>query len=72
MTVQNNEYVVRLIDLPCAVKAVTALDDEGLANIYLNAKLSQETQRKALKHELNHLDRDDFYNDLDIRTVEGA
>lgn len=72
MTVQNNEYVVRLIDLPCAVKAMTALDDEGFPNIYINSKLSQEAQYKALKHELNHLDRDDFYNDLDIRTVEGA
>ena len=72
MKVQNNEYAVRLIDLPCAVKALTALDEEGFPNIYVNAKLSQEAQHKALRHEQNHLDRDDFYNDLDIRTVEGA
>lgn len=70
--VWNDEFAIRLIDLPCTVKAVVALDEDGFNNIYVNSKLSQEEQCKALKHELNHIARNDFYNDLDIRTVEGA
>ena len=66
----NNDYRVRLMDLPCTIKAFVAMDEDGFNNIYVNSKLSREEQRKAVMHELNHLARNDFYNDLDIRTVE--
>ena len=58
------------MDLPCTIKAFVAMDEDGFNNIYVNSKLSREEQRKAVMHELNHLARNDFYNDLDIRTVE--
>lgn len=58
------------MDLPCTVKAFVAMDEDGFNNIYVNSKLSREEQRKAVMHELNHLARNDFYNDLDIRSVE--
>lgn len=48
------------------------LDETGFPNIYINSRLSLEEQRKAVTHELNHIARNDFYNNLDIRTVEGA
>lgn len=70
MTVWNNEYQIRLMDLPYTVKAVVAMDEEGFSNIYVNSRLSQEEQFKAAMHELRHVARDDFYNDLSIRTIE--
>lgn len=63
---------VRLIDLPCSVNAMVAVDEEGYANIYLNARHSFEKQRKSLRHELEHLERGDMYSDASIRQVEGA
>lgn len=69
-TVWNNEYAVRLMDMPYTVKAIVAMDEEGFNNIYVNSRLSQEEQFKAALHELNHVARDDFYNDMDIRSVE--
>lgn len=65
-----DDCIVRLLDLPCSVKAVTALDEDGCANIYINSKLSREEQQKAAKHELAHVSRDDFHNTTDIYACE--
>ncbi len=65
-----DNYTIRLLDMPCSVKAVTAMDEEGYCNIYVNSKLSLEAQQKAVKHELVHIRKDDFHNALDIRDAE--
>lgn len=66
----SEEYCVRLIDLPCGVRALVQFDAEGFPNIYVNARISQEEQRKAIAHELRHIQRDDAYNGLSIQEVE--
>ena len=66
----HDDCIIRLLDLPCSVKAVTALDEDGCANIYINSKLSREEQQKAARHELAHVCRDDFCNATDIYTCE--
>lgn len=68
----RDDCIIRLLDLPCSVKAVTALDEDGCANIYINSKLSREEQQKAARHELAHVSRDDFRNDTDIHACEEA
>lgn len=65
-----DNYTIRLLDLPCSVKAMVALDEDGYYNIYVNSRLSREEQRKATKHELNHMQEDDFYSHADIRDIE--
>ncbi len=68
--IDSEDYRVRVIDLPHAIKGFVALDEDGFPNIYLNARITSEARRETLRHELNHLARNDFYNDLDIRSVE--
>lgn len=63
---------VRLVDLPVQAGGAIAVDEDGFVNIYLNARLSREAQRKALQHELRHHYRGDLYSDEDIRAVERA
>lgn len=70
-TVWNDEYIVRLMDLPLSIKGIVALDESGFPNIYINSRLSLDEQRKAVKHELKHIARNDFYNNADIKSVEG-
>ena len=65
-----DDCIIRLLDMPCSVKAMTALDEDGYFNIYLNSKLSREEQQKAVMHELVHIRKDDFRNALDIREAE--
>ena len=56
------DYIIRYIDLPYTIKGVTVLDSDGFYNVYINSLLSWEEQKKAVKHELEHIRRDDFDN----------
>ena len=70
--VDNDVYVVRLIDLPYNVGAVVAMDETGFANIYLNARSTREKQRRDLRHELKHVKDDDAHNGKTIREAESG
>ncbi|MBO5098801.1 MAG: ImmA/IrrE family metallo-endopeptidase [Clostridia bacterium] len=59
----------RLVDLPLTIRGYTSLDPDGNYNIYLNSRLSLEQQRKTYKHELTHIQRDDF---ADFKTLAEA
>lgn len=67
---KNDDFRVELVDLPIEVNALTAVDPSGYATVFLNARLSRDGQRRALKHELRHIYRNDFDSKADIRTVE--
>ena len=62
--------IVRLMDLPCKVGALVSVDEEGISNIYLNSRLSRESQRENLRHEIEHIENDDVNNNMNIREVE--
>lgn len=66
----ETEIVVRLIDLPTRVRGLVALDEEGTANVYINARLSETQRHRALCHELRHVRRGDFTSEAGIRGVE--
>lgn len=54
---------VRMISLPSAVRAVTLPNNDGSFDVYVNADIPAELQVKALEHELEHINRDHFYNE---------
>jgi hypothetical protein len=60
---------VVLIDLPCSIRGFTKKVSGGYT-IVLNAKLNREQNEKTLKHELDHIENDDLFRDLDIQEVE--
>ncbi|XOQ44262.1 MAG: Toxin-antitoxin system, toxin component [Clostridium sp.] len=64
------DYVIRYINLPCTVKGVTVMDEEGFFNVYINARLSYESQQKAIRHELTHIARDDFFRISKLEEIE--
>ena len=57
---------VFLIDLPCTVYGFTtyAYGDDGQIyySIFINAKLNSERQFMTYKHEIEHIDRGDFFS----------
>ena len=56
-----DEFILRLVELPGTVNAVTVLDDNGDFNVYVNSRLSEEEQKKAFRHEKRHIKKDHFY-----------
>lgn len=64
------DVFIRKIPLPSGVRAFTLPDSQGDYNIYINANLSGEQQRKSLEHEKNHILNDDFYKDETAAEIE--
>lgn len=56
----DSDYYVRLIDLDTHVRGVTAMDEDGFANVYINARQAHPAQCAAFLHEIKHIQRDDF------------
>ena len=57
------EIIIRYLEVPGTVRAVTMVDEEGDYNIYVNPSLSHEEQRKACRHEMRHIKKNHFYNE---------
>ncbi len=66
----TNSVFVWVKELPYGMNAATLLDEDGNYNVYLNARLDFSAQRKAYEHEMVHIRRGDFYNDLPIAEAE--
>lgn len=65
----NNIYV-RMIKLPCHIKGMTSVDENGDYNVYINEALSNELQYDTINHELSHIFNEDFASDKDIVEIE--
>lgn len=70
MIMPECDYAVYLVELPYKVHGMIVCDEDGFASIYLNARDSYSMQRRALRHELLHLLRNDAYSNRSIRQVE--
>ena len=66
----EGEFIVRLLDLPDHARGFVVYDDDGFANVYINARLMPQGRQKAAEHEIRHILNDDMYSSEDIRTVE--
>jgi hypothetical protein len=50
----------RYLDLPTSIRSFIREDPDGGYNVYLNARLSDETLRRAAEHERAHAERGDL------------
>ena len=67
---EDDDYTVRLVDLPYSVGALLSVDEYGYTSIYINSRQSREMQRKHLRHELRHIRRNDVHSARPITEVE--
>ena len=67
---ENADYFVRLVDLPYGVGGCVTPNDDGTFSVYINARCSTGKQRESYKHELRHIERNDFYNGMPIEQIE--
>lgn len=56
------DVFIRFVPLPYSVRAVTLPNDDGTFDVYINDNLPDELRRKALRHELEHIKKDHFYD----------
>ncbi len=65
-----DDCFVRTIKLPGSVRGITIPNDDGTFNVFINSSLSSECSSDTLKHELNHIKKDHFYDDT--KTIEAV
>ena len=63
-------YHVELVDLPHSIRGFIRHNTDGSDTIVLNARHTRETQIQTFKHELKHIERDDFYSELSADEIE--
>lgn len=70
--IENADYFVRVenVPFPATIGGLVTPNDDGTHTIIINARRSIEAQRESFRHELRHIARDDFHNDLSIEEVE--
>jgi len=66
----ESDYHIYLMPFPGSVKALVTLGEDNFYSIYVNSNLPFETQKEAVKHELRHILRGDFQNNLSIQEIE--
>lgn len=59
-------------NLPIGVKGFTLADENGDYTIFLNARYTQEMNRKTFRHELKHIKNGDFYRIESADSIETA
>ena len=68
--ITDGDYCVRIINLPGDIHGAIRLSEDDYANIYINDQLSSEAKRRTFTHEIQHLERDDFRNNLTLDECE--
>lgn len=68
------EVTVKLrYDLPSSIRAYSTVDaDDNCYIIIINESLCEEARREALEHELQHIERDDFFSEKPLDEIEGC
>ena len=68
MLLEERDYGVRLTDLPPAVKGIVK-EDPDYDTIVLNARHTWEQNRISFKHEIDHLEGNDYEGE-DVDAIE--
>lgn len=65
-----DDYSLHYMPFPGDILACVRLDKDGYPTIYINDFLSPPAKQEALKHELLHFERGDFFSHYTIFDVE--
>ena len=62
----DDSIFVRYVALPRLCRAITVPNSDSTWSVYVNSSLPEEWQEKALKHELNHIRLNHFYDEKPV------
>ena len=60
----------RLYDLPTRIKSFVKKNGDDSLTIVINSRLSYDCQRECYKHELAHIQNDDFDTCMSVDEIE--
>jgi len=72
MSLNRDDIHVTTLPLPGSIRAFSRRMKSGRVCIVLNACLDEAGKKKALNHELEHINRDDFDSDAGVHQLESG
>ena len=71
MLIENADYFIRIIDFPVpCIGGMVMPNDDGTFSVYLDCRSPVERRKRAMRHEYNHMARDDMFGDKSIIDIE--
>ena len=70
MLIENADYFVRYKELPKGIHAFVMPNDDSTFSVYIDPRRSYDQQREDYRHEVKHIENNDFYNGEPIQLVE--
>ncbi len=64
------DYFVYYDTFPYSIRGLVTTNDDGTFSIFLNKRYPLSVLKKTFRHEVQHIERGDFYNGLPIEVVE--
>ncbi|MFP3154428.1 hypothetical protein LQZ18_08365 [Lachnospiraceae bacterium ZAX-1] len=61
---------LHLMDMPSTVSGYTVINPDSSYTIFLNARLTYERQLAAYMHEMEHIQENDFENEIEVNYIE--
>ena len=56
----DSDIIVRLIKLPSSIGGYTCPSFDGVYNVYINKDLPSEIRNEVIRHEIDHIEKNDF------------
>ena len=68
----DGDIVVRGMRMPHNVRGYIVSESNGVYNIFINSCLDEFQQKKALRHELEHIIENDFESEKSLFEIENG
>lgn len=69
--IEGMDYIIREVDFGnSAADGAVMSSPDGVAIIWINARVCQKRKADALDHELEHLANDDLYSERSVEEIE--
>lgn len=69
--ISDGDYKIHLVPFPTTIHGLVTMDKNGFFNIYINCNIGILEQRIAIMHELEHIERGDFFRaDASLEEIE--
>lgn len=64
------DYFVYYDLFPWSVRGLVTVNEDGTYSIFLNRRYPNSVLQKTFRHEIDHIEHDDFFNGIPIEKVE--
>lgn len=70
MNIKMDDALIYLVNLPGSIKGVSTVNSNGEPIVFINCNLCDEQVEITKRHELEHLNRNHFWSNMELGRLE--